>query len=260
MIFSDLLKGKAAEGDLMVEIPESWAQGRTAYGGLTAAIGLVAARRGTSDLPPLRSVQVAFIGPAAGSVTATSRVLRQGKSTTFVEFDVTAEKGIASRGSLVYGSGRESAVSLTDMPMPEVPGPEGLERMEITPFHPKFLSNFEIAPAAGGLPFMGTNEHHMTWWARHRDEAARGTEEGLVAIGDLTPPAAAPLMKTFAPVSSVNWHIDILSEDLSSQDGWYLIHSHANSAGDGWSAQDMGVWARDGRPLAAARQTIVVFS
>ncbi|NNU15305.1 thioesterase family protein [Parvularcula sp. ZS-1/3] len=261
MKFSELMDEKHfADGVFSTDIPESWGQGRTAYGGLTAALCARAAEMAVGELPPLRSVQVAFIAPAAGSVTTEARLLRRGKSTSFVEAEVRGEKGAATRGVLVYGAGRDSTVKVDDYPMPDVQGPDGLERMEITPMHPAFLSNYEIAPCGGGMPFLGSDKGEMQWWARAQDESYWGSEVGVLAIGDLTPPAAAPLMKTFAPVSSVNWHIDFLTDDLSTEDGWYLLHTKAQSAGDGWSSQDMGVWAKDGRPIAAARQTVVVFS
>jgi hypothetical protein len=53
------------------------AQGRTTYGGCSAALCLEAAKRllrdqrhsaGAAELPPLRSAQVAFVGPAGGDV------------------------------------------------------------------------------------------------------------------------------------------------------------------------------------------------
>ena len=261
MKFSELLASAAFDnGRMTVTIPQDWAQGRTAYGGLTAAFGAHCAEEAIGSLPPLRSAQVSFVGPAAGDVTVTAEVLRQGKSTTFVQADVTTQKGLATRCMLVYGAGRESSVTMTDLQIPDVPRLDDLEPMVVTPLHPAFLKGFDIRPAAGGMPFMGTKEHHMTWWSRHRDETAWDTEIGLLAISDVTPPAAASLMETLAPVSSVNWHIDLLSDDLSTEEGWYLLHTRADAAGDGWSGQDMAVWSRDGRPLIAARQTVVIFS
>ena len=49
-----------------LDAPPSWSQGRTLYGGMTAALAWAAAGRAFPDLPPLRSVQAAFVGPAAG--------------------------------------------------------------------------------------------------------------------------------------------------------------------------------------------------
>jgi len=62
------------------EIPESWRQGRTAYGGLTAGLSLIAAQKQFPDLPPFRSVTVNFIGPVSGDPVFTSRLLRQGRN------------------------------------------------------------------------------------------------------------------------------------------------------------------------------------
>jgi len=50
------------------QLPDSWLQGRTAYGGLTAALALAAAQQsGSEGLPPLRSAQVSFIAPVSAS-------------------------------------------------------------------------------------------------------------------------------------------------------------------------------------------------
>ncbi|HVY03310.1 MAG TPA: acyl-CoA thioesterase domain-containing protein, partial [Caulobacterales bacterium] len=74
---SEVLAGvtEAAEG-YRASIPDTWRQGRTAFGGVSAAICVEAALRALKDAPPLRSAQFAFIGPAGGDVRATVNVLR----------------------------------------------------------------------------------------------------------------------------------------------------------------------------------------
>jgi hypothetical protein len=62
-----------------IAIPEDWQQGRTTYGGLAAAICVESARRHFPGLPPLRSAQFSFIGPATGTLTARPQMLRKGK-------------------------------------------------------------------------------------------------------------------------------------------------------------------------------------
>ena len=74
-----------------VDIPPSWMQGRTAYGGLSAAIGLHAAQQSEEDLPPLRSAQISFIGPLAGSVSVTTKLLRRGRTAAFIQVDIISE-------------------------------------------------------------------------------------------------------------------------------------------------------------------------
>ena len=59
--FAAIMAGIKADGPaLTAPLPENWMQGRTTYGGLTAALLLEAARRGHADLPPLRSAMINF--------------------------------------------------------------------------------------------------------------------------------------------------------------------------------------------------------
>ena len=74
---------RADGDDLLVEAPESWSQGRTLYGGITAALCHEAALRMGDAPPPLRSAQLAFIGPAGGTLRLGPQLLRQGRSITY---------------------------------------------------------------------------------------------------------------------------------------------------------------------------------
>jgi hypothetical protein len=49
-----------------IDIPTSWHQGRTSYGGLSSVLAYKAATFADADLPPLQSAQIAFVGPLAG--------------------------------------------------------------------------------------------------------------------------------------------------------------------------------------------------
>ena len=65
--YTELLAGLTRRADHTIDahIPESWMQGRTTYGGLTAALSLQAAMELVDDIP-IRSAQVAFVGPLVG--------------------------------------------------------------------------------------------------------------------------------------------------------------------------------------------------
>ena len=104
-------------------ITDDWLQGRTTYGGLSAALCLAATLAQHGDLPPLRSAQIAFIGPAAGEVHIRSRILRRGKSVAFVEADLCQGEALATRALFAFGAPRESVMSLSHFPMPDVPPP-----------------------------------------------------------------------------------------------------------------------------------------
>ncbi len=63
-----LAAARPIDGGFAATIPADWMQGRTTYGGLSAALALVAAQQLADDLPPLRSATVNFVGPLAGDV------------------------------------------------------------------------------------------------------------------------------------------------------------------------------------------------
>ena len=63
--FTELLYGIQSDADgHRVSAPSAWTQGRTLYGGLSAALCLEAVARDHPDLPQLRSAQIAFVGLA----------------------------------------------------------------------------------------------------------------------------------------------------------------------------------------------------
>ena len=105
-------------------IEDIWLQGRTAYGGASAAVALTAIKAAFPDLPPLRSAQVAFIGPLAGEVTATPVLLRRGKNSAFIGCDVVGRDGIGIRTLFLFMAPRDSAIAHLDLPMPDAGHPE----------------------------------------------------------------------------------------------------------------------------------------
>jgi hypothetical protein len=71
-------------------------QGRTTYGGLSAALCLQRALLDNPDLPAIRSTQINFIGPVGGKVQMQSKILRQGKPVYYIEVLIFGEKGLAT--------------------------------------------------------------------------------------------------------------------------------------------------------------------
>jgi acyl-CoA thioesterase len=107
-----------------ITVSEDWLQGRTVYGGLSAALCLEAAHRQFGDLPPLRSAQISFIGPATGALKLTPVELRKGKSTVFVGVDLFGESGLATRATFCFGAGRASKVAFAAKAAAQINKPE----------------------------------------------------------------------------------------------------------------------------------------
>jgi len=259
--FTDLMSSVAEDDSTYrVTVPADWLQGRTTYGGLSAALCAEAAQRALPDLPPLRSAQFAFIGPASGPLSISVSVLRRGKSAVFVGVDLTGDAGLATRALLNYGVARDSKLTYADVPMPKVSMPADSE-----PFFPAdrptitFQQHFESRKGGGARPFSPDNDPEYLIWFRHRDERARSGMVPLIALADAPPPAAMAIFPQPGPISTMTWSLDILSDAPATDDGWWLVQSRAEAASQGYSPQTMMVWNAKGEAVIAARQNVAIF-
>ena len=247
----------ATDAGFSAHVTPDWRQGRTTYGGLSAALCLEAAARAAPDAPPLRSGQFAFVGPAAGELAIETKVLRRGKSTLFLGVDLIGEQGLATRAILAFGAARESRLAHVDLPCPSAPGPDGAPDFFPAGRGPTFTQQFEFK-LAGGTPIGASGAPDFLVWIRHRDPAARSLA-ALVALADALPPPALTLFPERAPISTMTWSLDVLAQPSAGDDGWRLMKSRADTVLEGYSAQDMAVWDSTGTPLIVARQNVAVF-
>jgi acyl-CoA thioesterase len=258
--FSTLIAGVAeGAGVYVAAVTDDWRQGRTLYGGLSAALCVAMAIRAVPDLPPLRSAQFAFIGPASGAVQASPSLLRRGRSAAFVSVDLMAEAGLATRALLCFGTARVSALSHDGLKMPDVPPPQAYAAFFGRQGAPNFSQHFDAHLARGGALISGGADPDMMLWLRHRDRAAANDAVALLALADASPPAAMVMFTAPAPISTMTWMVDILAEPPVADDGWCLMRSAAEAVADGYSSQAMTIWSASGRPLIAARQSVAIF-
>lgn len=248
-----LADAEATENGIIARVPESWKQGRTAYGGFSSALALHAALGSEPNLPPLRSAQVSFIGPLDGDLRVTASTLRRGRNAAFVQADVASDKGLGLRATFVFMGAVASALSHDQPAMASIAAPPA----ETTPYiGPEnfFTGNFEFVDHKDGL---GPAE----WlrWARLRDRTGLHPAVELLAIGDALPPAAFKLLTQMVPVSSLTWTLNLLTPQLETQDGWYLLRTRTDRVSGGYSSQRMQVWNAAGEPVADAMQAVAIF-
>lgn len=259
--FTELMSAMSPEedGQFAVTVPDHWMQGRAIYGGLSTALTYAATQRAFPDLPPLRSAQISFVGPAGGPVTIRPDLLRQGRSVSFVNTDLHGEKGLATRAVFAFGHARPSLFDEHDLPAPaDLPSATDAPVMIPAGMGPRFADQFQSQLARGGWPVTGSDATEHFIWIRHKDHAATNMA-GLLAIADMPPPAIMPKFKEFAPISSMTWQINVLTDDPQTNAGWWLLRSSVENAKDGYSSQDMNVWNTDGEPILAMRQSVAIF-
>ncbi len=261
--FADML-GAMSQTDegWTTAVPQSWRQGRTCYGGLTTGLAYGAAIATFSDLPPLRSALVNFTGPVGEAPLFKATLLRQGKSLTTINVDVFSDGKLGARVIFAFGTARDSVIAKS---LPITPPPKPLEKFKrftpklVEPLVPNFFLHFETRLIDGHRPMAGKGDGYIYAASRHKDDASRKGMAGLLALADVLPPAALPMTRKIGAVSSVNWMINILTDDISTRDGWWLVDTKLHGAGDGYSSQPMNVWDANGRPVIQALQNVALF-
>ncbi len=238
-------------------IPDGWLQGRTAYGGLSAAIALHCAMRSEPDLPPLRSAQVSFIGPLSGPILVTTHKLRRGKNAAFIQADIECEAGLGLRCTFVFMRAIESEVDYQTTTVPDFPCPGPGDTTFKGNHHVSFTQNYEFLDRREG-PSLKPAE----WlrWTRLNEREGVDPMVELLAIGDCLPPAALRLVGRNAPMSSMTWILNVLGPTPSTEDGWWLLRSNADYARAGSSSQQMGIWNTRGEMVAEQMQSVALFA
>jgi len=61
-------------------------------------------------------------------------------------------------------------------------------------------------------------------------------------------------------ISTMTWTVDLLTEDVTSPDGWWLMQLEAEAIAHGYETHAALLWSSDGRPVIASRQHVAIFS
>lgn len=247
------------DGHWKAEMPSSWLQGRTAFGGIGAAFGT----RATTDLvdprKSLRSVMVNFVGPLeAGPVRVTSELLREGKSASQAEAKVYSGDNIATTVSVAYGASRDTlevpapTIKLTSSPDDYIQGDPG-------PRKPIFLENFDVRWKGTGMPASGSRDSTIEMWVRHRGDVSSWPNEKMVTIGDIPPSAILSWYDRPAMLSSQTWILDLLYPAEEITGDWFHMEYEMLAARGGYSHQSGRVRDENGRLVAVSHQCMVYF-
>ncbi len=257
----DTLLGSAASADGRWHYPITldWMQGRTAYGGISAAVALDATLRDHPGDAPLRTAQIGFVGPVGEDASITTRLIRQSKSSRFVAADVESASGFGTSALFTFSQPRASHVDHETTPFPSIRPPEDLESVPEHPMRPAFTKHFEMKPAGGPGFGHGKDTADILTWVRWVVPPACPAQVALLALADALPPAAITLFKQFGPLSSSSWISHFLTDAPTTDDGWWLLAARSTHVRRGFSAQDMAIWNRAGDLVMVGGQGVAIY-
>ena len=243
----------AVDGGLDLHVSDDWLQGRSLFGGLQAALGLIAMR---SLVPhqPLRSLQTNFVAPLAGHVRAESTILRAGKNTTQVEYRLVGDAGVTTTGLAIFGAEMDSIVEVVLGPPPSHTTPP-LAFPSVPGLTPNFLQHFHMQMLTGHPPFSGVPTTKSALLLDMLDEGP-ATEHHLIAFADVVPPLGLSFASKPSFGSTLSWMLEILAVPPAETplSGWRL-DSELLSAHGGYTNQSNTLWS-PGWPSLSAESAI----
>jgi len=244
-----------------ISIGTLWSQGRSAFGGLTAAL-VLAHIESQEDLThrDLCTLNIHFCGPTLADETCEFRhtVLSKGKSVMQVEGQLLQNGEVKTQIVACFGVQRFANLQIT--PPIKVFPEKSLQVPFISKMMPEFVQHLDMKYTSEHMPFSGSSEARVSGWVRFVSAPSVFTDAALVALIDAWPPAVLPLLKQVAPSSSITWNIEFLNPraELAASDYIYY-ECEAIQAAAGYAHTEAKIFNQDGQLIALSRQMVGVY-
>jgi acyl-CoA thioesterase len=244
-------------------VSKEWSQGRTIYGGLSAAMLYAAAQPLVDEQRLLRSMACNFVGPLMTEkpFRIQTEIIRAGKNVSQIQVRAIQEEKICVVSQFCFGLSRESKVKVENTEKSGLIIPKkGNFIPQIPKVTPKFLKHFELAFQDGGVPFTGKKSSHINGWMRYKLPPQNLNNSHIIGIIDAWPPTVLQMLRWPAPASSVSWNMEFIhpQRQLSPED-WFAYKVHTRQALGGYGHTEATIWDKHDKVIALSRQTVAVF-
>lgn len=241
----------------VAELPDGWLQGRTVYGGLGAAFAVALAQKHIAPARRLRNFSCQLVRPISpGRVEGVFRVVREGKSLTFVTVELH-QGALAAQYQFAYASPREGSVVVEAGVRYRPEDPESMMALPyIEGVTPEFTKHVQLHWDEGTPPFCGAPTAEFRGAFRFRDPA--GDEEGLLGLLDAWPPPSLSILDRPAFASTATWsgHLIAVPERL---DEWFGFHYRTEVGRDGFHTTVGRMFDPSGALIATSEQLVAMF-
>jgi acyl-CoA thioesterase len=244
------------------EVPATWMQGRTSFGGIAAAVGLRALRSLVDEARRPRSVHVSFFGPVGSDpARVTAEVVRHGSSLTHARAELRQGGELRTQITGTFATDRESDAVVEAAPRPERPAPEEVAQMPfIDGLMPAFTRYFAFRWTDGDLPYSGSRHPQLGGWCRHETDAGPDPYVATLALIDAWPSPMVSMFRRPAPASSVSWTTMFFDVPPTiDPGGWWWFHAEPTAARAGYGGLRGSLYAPDGRLAATTEQLVALF-
>ncbi len=243
--------------------PSNWCQGRTAFGGLSAAMLYMAMKNNVAENRQLLSLSTNFVGPLLADIpfNISIEILREGKSATQMLAKATQNDQVALIATGSFGKKRSSKIEVAAKSECQLPAPN---ITQVMPFQagitPEFFQHMCVNITKGNLPFSHSPKNDLAGWIKLKSTPQKMDIEHILALTDAWPPTALQMYDTVAPASSMSWYIEFLPHTQLANDAWLGFEAFAHQSANGYCFEEANLYSESGQLLALSRQTVAVFN
>lgn len=260
---SEILVSLAPEsGAYRVQAGEDWAQGRTLFGGLIAALANEAMCKSVPRERTLRGFQIVYVGPnSPGDILLEPKVLRVGKAMTLAGCTVRSQGEATATVTAMYGARRESILNIQPMPIKVAARPNDLVDAGSRGDLPSFTRHYHQRWALGAPLFSRAKDSQMSVYVRYRGEpGAHCSQAHALALMDAIPTPALALLDKPSPASTLSWTLELLDTRFDfGMDEWWRLDAVVDAASEGYVVHSSHVVNPAGGVAAISRQVVVVY-
>jgi acyl-CoA thioesterase II len=259
----EIAKTHRQQENLSMTIPKDWSQGRTVFGGLSAALLYAAASEYVDSDRYLRSMTTNFVGPLVSeqAFNIQIEIVREGKNISQLLARAVQEGKNCVMIQFCFAKARESKTFVVNPEEHHLSLPKKANFIpQIPKVTPKFLRHYELSIDSGGIPFTGKKSSHYHGWMRFKKAPKAITQAHVISLLDAWPPTLIQQLRWPAPASTVSWNLEFIypHADVAPND-WFAYKEETRQAADGYGHTEATVWDAHGKVIALSRQTIAVF-
>jgi hypothetical protein len=248
----------ATNGTLAV--PDTWQQGRGAFGGLVIGAMCRALEDSAPDRP-LRSLTAELCGPLQpGDASVERSVLRAGNAVTTSTVGISQHGEVQAHGVGVLGRTRATDLDRLALAAPTMPAWSDVPVAPILPpAGPAFAQHFEYRVVTA-LPFSGApHSDELLGWVRPKRPGTRRDAAFVAACVDAYWPLFFVSMRAPRPMATIAYTLQVLARlDGLDPDAPLAYRARLAIVSDGYFVEFRELWGHDGRLLALNQQTFAV--
>lgn len=244
-------------------VDSSWAQGRSVFGGLSAAMLLTHIEENTQFTDrELRSINVQFCAALVTEedVHLEFEILASGKSITHIQAKLSQSSQIKTIINCCFANERSSNITVE----PPTVMVENIKSAQKFPFIkgivPNFVQHIDMRMISKNMPFSGSQPQTIKGWMSFENHEGKLNDSAIIALIDAWPPATLSLLKSPAPSSSVTWNIEFIHprEELPCGEALYYECDLVQAAA-GLAHTEAKVYSSNGSLVALSRQVVATY-